>query len=197
MSTDVTAPPRERLLAAMADAIVEVGYGALTVADIVRLARVSKRTFYQEFADKADCLVALYETSSTRVVRAVEAATADVPSGSLQLDAGIAAYLAELQARPAVVRTAVIEILRAGPRGLAVRREVHRRYAALLVSAMQPDGRGGSPSPAVAMALVGGINELLLEALEAGGDERIAELGEPVRALLRPFLDMPDSARGG
>ena len=46
---------RERLIAAMAASVEERGYADTTVADVVRLARTSRRTFYEHFQDRADC----------------------------------------------------------------------------------------------------------------------------------------------
>ena len=55
---------RPRLLEGMAHSVATRGYADTTVADIVREAGVSKRTFYECFATKADCLIALYEAAS-------------------------------------------------------------------------------------------------------------------------------------
>ncbi|MDT0406846.1 TetR/AcrR family transcriptional regulator, partial [Streptomyces edwardsiae] len=50
---------RSRLLDAMNESIVEDGYQNTTVADIVRRAKTSRRTFYEHFASREDCFVAL------------------------------------------------------------------------------------------------------------------------------------------
>lgn len=49
---------RARLLEGMARAVAAKGYADTTIADIVREASVSRRTFYENFADKAECLIA-------------------------------------------------------------------------------------------------------------------------------------------
>ena len=59
---------RARLTAGLADAIAEKGYAAATIADVVRHARVSKRTFYEHFADKEACFLALYSESSDELL---------------------------------------------------------------------------------------------------------------------------------
>src|SRR5436309_3282404 len=53
--------PRQRLLDGLRQAIREQGLPQLTISDIVRNARTSKRTFYECFADKDACLVELAE----------------------------------------------------------------------------------------------------------------------------------------
>ena len=58
---------RTRLLEGMARAVTAQGYAQLTISDIVREANVSKRTFYQYFKDKTDCLIALFNHSALRI----------------------------------------------------------------------------------------------------------------------------------
>ncbi|REM69108.1 TetR/AcrR family transcriptional regulator, partial [Mycobacterium tuberculosis] len=53
-----------RLLQGMAHAVAAKGYAETTIADIVREAAVSRRTFYEHFSTKTECLIALYETAS-------------------------------------------------------------------------------------------------------------------------------------
>jgi AcrR family transcriptional regulator len=182
---------RGRLLAGLAEAITEVGYAELTVADVVRRARVSKRTFYEHFAAKEDALLALYEAQSARVIAEIEGAIAGVPPGEPRLAVGAAVYLASLQSRAGLVRTLLVEILHVGPPGLAMRRVVTRRFAALLQRELAAAGAGAALAPGVATALVGGINELILEAVEADRADRLLDLQAPVAALLRAFLVPP------
>ena len=54
-------PQRARLLEAMVRAVAEKGYEAATVADAVRLAKVSRGTFYELFSSKEACLLAAYQ----------------------------------------------------------------------------------------------------------------------------------------
>lgn len=51
---------RERLIAAMAEVCAEKGYAECSVADVVKRAGVSSVTFYEQFADKRDCLLAAH-----------------------------------------------------------------------------------------------------------------------------------------
>ena len=61
-------PNVARLFGGLAAAIAERGYAASTIADIVRHARVSKRTFYEHFPDKESCFLASYRASSEQVL---------------------------------------------------------------------------------------------------------------------------------
>jgi AcrR family transcriptional regulator len=198
LADDSTAGPepagdhRNRLMDGMAAAVAEKGYADTTIADIVKHARVSKRTFYEQFAGKEECLLALYAAASERVIGAIEEAV----RGGTDLDAQVAlateAYLGRMQAQPVLTRTLFIEILAAGPAGLRVRRDVNRRYAELFRAVVEADRRAHpgrrSLSPELATAAVGGINELILQAVLADRTDRLTELAGPASELLRAVL---------
>ncbi len=190
--TDEAGEYRARLLEGMAAALGEKGLAEVTIADIARHARVSKRTFYEHFAGKQDCLLALYVASSERALAII----ADSIDPALGLDAQIKktteVYFSSLQERPAVLRTLLVEILAAGPRGLEVRRQVNRRYASLLrrvVAASNKQGRKRHAlSPRMAAAVVGGLNELMLQAVEGGDLGRLRGLARPAAELVRAVV---------
>src|SRR5580698_6040917 len=54
----VQASQRERLLRAAVAAVADKGYSAVTVADIVRRAKVSRAAFYIHFRTKEECFLA-------------------------------------------------------------------------------------------------------------------------------------------
>ena len=85
-----------------------------------------------------------------------------------------------------------MEIQAAGPRALRLRREVHGRYAELLraLSAQAAAEEGGLRplSPLMATAVVGGLNELMLEAVEDGREARLSELAGTASSLIRALL---------
>lgn len=172
----------------MAEAIAELGYAELTIADIVRRARVSKRTFYEHFSTKEACLVALYEKEAGRLVATIAAAIADVPPGERRITTGTRVYFESLAANPRIAKTLLLEILHAGDAGLAVRRNVLRVFAALFVSQFEALGKNGVLTPAVATALVGGINELVLEASEEDRLDQVDVLADAVETLVRAVL---------
>ena len=63
-----------RLLDGLAASITERGYRESTVADIVRCARTSKRTFYDHFASKEECFAELLSTNNEGLVEALRVA---------------------------------------------------------------------------------------------------------------------------
>jgi AcrR family transcriptional regulator len=186
---------RVRLMEGMAAAVSEKGYAATTIADIVRHSRVSKRTFYEHFADREACLLACYAEGSELALRAVAEAARGAGPWPRRVRAATHAYLAALQARPALTRTLLVEVLGAGPRALALRRTVLRRFAKLLCDLVEA-GRRDHPevrelTPAMATALVGGINELVLSTVERGGVGQLGQLEETIAELVRAVLSPP------
>ncbi len=179
---------RDRLLAATLGGIGDVGWADLTIAEVVRRARVSKRTFYEHFATKEACLLALYESESSRLLNELDAAIAQVPRGEGRIGEGASVYLGHLRARPRVVRTLALEVLHLGGEGLAVRRRVMQRFAAHMQREINAAGTRPPISLDVAMVIVGGINELVLEALEAGRIDRLEELAKPIVEVIGRVL---------
>src|SRR5436309_11922108 len=56
----VTEIQRARMLAAAVETVQEVGYARMTVAQVIARARVSRKTFYDVFADREDCFLAAF-----------------------------------------------------------------------------------------------------------------------------------------
>jgi AcrR family transcriptional regulator len=193
--------------------VAERGYAAVTVADVVASARVSKRTFYQHFADREDCFLAAYVAAAegplTRIAEAVAPAVeadpgAPAPDLAAEVDAATRAYLEALAQQPELTRTLLTEISGLGHRGWRVRREVLNRFADQLsalvaLGAARWAAGGGDEVPGLvgvrglprptAVALVGGINELVLDAVEDGRGDRLGELAPTVTELVLAVLD--------
>lgn len=193
---------RERLVCGMNAAVAEKGYGATTIADVVRHARVSKRTFYEQFDDKEACFLAAFDAASAHVIGAMTSA-ADAAAGAgrpwqERVERVTAAYLDAMAAKPELTQVFLVEILGAGPRALARRRESMERFADQMVAfcdelrrvepALRPVSR------ALAGAVVGGVNELVLGAAEHGRAGELAELREPAVTLIRSVLTGPERA---
>src|SRR6187431_2133826 len=91
---------RSRLLEGMALAVGKKGYGDTTIADIVREASVSRRTFYEHFATKAECLIALYEAASRNALKVLRDAIDPSHDWEQQVERGLGAYLQCMASNP-------------------------------------------------------------------------------------------------
>jgi AcrR family transcriptional regulator len=167
---------RSRLLEGMAHAVAAKGYGDTTIADIVREASVSRRTFYEHFATKAECLIALYEAASHNALKVLRDAIHPEHEWQTQVERALSAYLGTMASNPVLMRTLFVEILALGPQGLASRRRVNQEIADFILAVVNAQRTTPLP-PMMAMAIVGGINELVLEYIE---QDRVSQLGELV-----------------
>jgi len=172
---------RSRLLEGMARAVADRGYADTTISDIVREASVSRRTFYEHFAGKADCLIALYEAASRNALKVLRDAIAPAHGWEEQLDRAIGAYLACMAANPVLLRTLFVEILHLGPEGLAARRAVNQEIADYMLAVVG----NARVTPELAMAVVGGIHELVLQAIEDGAVDELPNLTATAAALVK------------
>ena len=183
---------RARLLEGMARAVAAKGYADTTIADIVREASVSRRTFYEHFSDKAECLVALYEAASGNAIAVLRAAIDPASDWEAQVEQAMGAYLGVLARNPVLLRTLFIDILGLGTPGLAARRRANQQLADLMLDVVnnRPGERKRKAplQPTMAMAVVGGINEMVLQSIEQGRAAKLQELVEPASALLRAAI---------
>jgi AcrR family transcriptional regulator len=175
---------RSRLLEGMAAAVGRKGYADTTIADIVREAGVSRRTFYEHFATKADCLVALYEAASRNALKVLRDAIDPAHDWEQQVERALHAYLECMAGNPVLMRTLFIEILHLGPVGLATRRRVNQEIAEYMLAVVGPR----KLTPELAMAVVGGIHELVLQAIEDGQVEELPQLTATASQLVKAVV---------
>ena len=181
----VLASQRGRLLDAMAQAVSDHGYGATTVAHVVALAGVSRKTFYEHFGDKEECFLALYDTGIAFVLQRIIEALGDEDADSdprARVVAGLEAFLAVLAEEAAFSRAIIREVHAAGPRALARRRATLEVFAQRYEQ-INADARAKDPSIAplshdIALALVGAISELVAIRIDDGQTGRLPELTE-------------------
>jgi AcrR family transcriptional regulator len=179
---------RERLIEATVEVVGAKGFPATSVADVIRAARVSRTTFYEQFRDKQDCFIAAYEDRGALQFEHVRAA-AKRASGSMQrLQAGVRAYLEVLVEEPALARTSLIEVLAAGRQAAASRDSIHARYGDLLRK-WHAEARGENdeipPMPDEVFACaVGGVSDLLAATARDDGTERLPALAPVIVTFL-------------
>jgi AcrR family transcriptional regulator len=201
----VASSQRERVLAAMRELVAGRGYQAVPVTEVIRHAGVSRKTFYELWAGKEECFVAVYERAMERLLApTLQAFEGDEPWPD-RLRTALGVLLGALAADADAARICFVEVLAAGPLAL------ERRGLALagldpLLAPPGAAGEGGPASdgqPASSRALVAGSVGYLAEALHreiaAGrGAELPALRSELVRTLTRPFAEpatvTPDAA---
>jgi AcrR family transcriptional regulator len=192
-----------QLLRGMARCVGDKGFGATTIADVVREARVSKSTFYAHFADKEACYVALYSAAVDNVLDAMREADAAARADGLRwrehLAAVNAAYLTSLARGGSLTRSLLMEFQTAGSAAQAMRREVFDRYVRfmrkLCDALRRAEPRLNRVSPVIALAVVGGVNEVVMHRIETRGVGSITGLGDVATGLWVAALTGATGAR--
>jgi AcrR family transcriptional regulator len=143
---EVVANQRARLHGAMVEASAARGYESVSVAQLCRLAGISKRTFYEQFKNKQDCLLASHE----RLLRQAAASVSEVHGHSSQsgdereLTNVLEALLQEVRENPKAARLVLVDAraqhLRASAAHGRPRRQLQCEIAAGFAR-LQPDGR--------------------------------------------------------
>lgn len=178
---------RARLMEATIDAVGAKGYAATTVGDIIKTARVSRTTFYEQFRDKEQCFVASYEDAAGAQLEYVLTATKGTASAIQCLQVGVRAYLEVLTNEPAYANAALVEVLAAGLGAAASRDAVHRRYATLLerwhARARADDPHIPEMPDEVFDAAVGGVSDLIATSVR-GGTQQLTGLAPVIVTFL-------------
>jgi AcrR family transcriptional regulator len=156
-------PQRAKLLDAMVRVVAEKGYEAATVADAVRLARVSRGTFYELFESKEACLAAAYRLGNDVLAARVSQAIQGAEDWREELRLGLRAYLRTFDEEPLFARVYLLEWAPiAAERDAAIRRFA-RRYG-------RSFERGGIGVPDEALyVLAAGVHDLTTAHVRAGG----------------------------
>jgi AcrR family transcriptional regulator/DNA-binding MarR family transcriptional regulator len=120
----VTEIQRARMLSAAVDAIEENGYARLTVAQVINRAKVSRKTFYDLFADREDCFLAVFERTLEQIRARVMEAFEQEPSWREGVRAGLATLLVFIDEEPELARLCIVDALGGGRRVLEERARV-------------------------------------------------------------------------
>ena len=174
-----TAPAefRRRLLEGMAAAIRETGYRDATVADVVRHARTSRRTFYEHFPSKQACFIDLLREANAAMVRQIGAAVDRRARWDVQVRQSIEAWIAVAQSDLALTLSWIRDLPSLGADARHLQREWLEAFIVLVRELTDtPElraagvGQGSPPSRQLMILMLGGLRELIATTVEDGGD---------------------------
>jgi AcrR family transcriptional regulator/DNA-binding MarR family transcriptional regulator len=185
----VTEIQRTRLLAAASDALDEFGYARMTVAEIISRAGVSRKTFYDAFADREECFLTLLEETTARAATLA----AEAYYGRRHWRAGIRSALSSLlvlmESEPALARLWIVETLKGGERVLERRAQALEHLANLIGEGRTAANAACEPPDLVAVGVVGGALEILHARLLTSSDEPLTDLLGPLMYMIvLPYL---------
>lgn len=182
----VLASQRGRLLDAMAAAVADKGYAAVTVADVVERAGVSRRTFYEQFDDKEACFLATYDIGVELVLGAIRKAVDPIPETDWRDRARVSVktFLDVLAAEPYFAWALVIEVMGAGRAALKRHSEIMGLFAQVwsrLYDLARREDRALPVLPSEVFAtLAAGSEGLVREELHTRGAKALPKLHQPI-----------------
>jgi AcrR family transcriptional regulator len=185
---------RRRLLDGLAESIATHGYRDTTVAHIVRRARTSRRTFYEHFAGKEACFIALLTRTTGELVGQISAAVDPGAAWSTQVRQAVEAWIASSESAPAITLSWIRDVPSLGAASRDLQRDVMESLVAMIQTLCDTDewrSAGVGPVPRqLAIILLGGLRELIATSVEDGGEIRdITEVAVQASiALLGPRL---------
>lgn len=196
------APPgaRDRLVRALEQSIEARGYRQTTVADVVRLGRASRRTFYRVFSTKDDVLLALVEDVNASLIEDLRASVDPSLPWRRQVATSIRVYFAHVQRWPAVHLCSIRELPYLGEIAEPVIRRGTDDFVELIsIMTDNDEFRRAGLQPASrhqALMLQGALNELVADGLQRSGSvDDVVELAiAATAALLSLEPDAPVSA---
>lgn len=180
---------RARLLGGAIRVAGTHGYAGMTVTAVIAHAGVSRKTFYDFFADRESCFLAALDVVLERSIHGARRAYDTADAWPDRLRAAFVWTLQALAACPHEARMAFVEVLAAGPEALA-RRDAARAEFAVLV---EPGFSAAPRRPALPLllpeAIVGGLSEVVSMRIRDGQTDTLPELlPELMYCALAPFL---------
>jgi AcrR family transcriptional regulator len=180
---------RARLISAATLAVEELGWSAATVAHITSRARVSRRTFYDLFESREDCLLAALRDIVERVAGEIAAAELDGCGWADRVRGGLFKILSFFDREPGLARLCVVQASRGGPRILEYREGVFARLASVLDEGRGESARSRECTVLTAEGLVGAAFAIVYARLLANTRrESLASLlGELMSLIVLPY----------
>ncbi|HEY0516879.1 MAG TPA: TetR family transcriptional regulator [Solirubrobacteraceae bacterium] len=191
----VTEIQRSRMLAAAVEAVEEVGYAHMTVAQVITRARVSRKTFYDVFADREDCFLAAFEQALEQVrARARESFEAQ-SNWREGMRAALARLLSLMDQEPGLSKLCVVEGLAAGEKVLERRAAIFEELAQVIdLGRSEPNAL--DPPGVTAEGVVGAIFAVLHTRVLEGGKPPLLDLLNPLMSMIvLPYLGTKASQR--
>jgi AcrR family transcriptional regulator len=190
---EVLRDQRERLIDAVPRVVAERGYEAMSVADIVKAAAVSRNAFYKNFADKQECFAAAHDAGHERLFEVLTGSCDSAASVEERVQGALAAGLEAMAADPDMARMLFVEAPSAGEGIALAYHEWLRRYGTLLRMAAPEKPPQTIPAPEVEGVIVGGIASRVASELLHGRAKKLQDLGAPLVEYVLAFYRLGDT----
>jgi AcrR family transcriptional regulator len=184
------------MLAAAVEAVEEVGYARMTVAQVIGRARVSRKTFYDVFSDREDCFLAAFDQALGQAkVLATEAYERE-SNWRDGVRAALARLLMFMDDEPGLAKLCIVEALGAGERVLERRARALDELAAIIDQGRFATTATREPPEVTAEGVVGAIFAVLHTRLLEGGKKHFTDLlGSLMSMIVLPYLGTRAASR--
>lgn len=180
---------RARIIGALAEEAAEKGFGAVTVAGIVKRAGVARNTFYENFDSKEACFVAAQEYAMAMALERVVEAAGGFESWPRRVRAGLAAFLGYVVDEPALAKACMVEALAAGPSSVKNYEESQQAFISLFRLGRDVSPYGKELPASLEEAIVGGVFWIVYQRLAGSEPEAVLDLlPELTEFALTPYL---------
>jgi AcrR family transcriptional regulator len=194
---EVARSQRERLFGAMVAVVSEKGYEATRVTDLLALSGVSRKAFYEHFADKRECFLAAVQAL-------VDAGTSIMLHGynapgswEQRVQTGLEAFTRLLAAQPAAARMCFVEIYGAGEPAIELVERTFNEFEGVLRAALaETEDRAGMPEEIV-RALTGGLRKVIHTRLHRGQEADLDGIAPALTRWAMSYYPPPEPLRQG
>jgi AcrR family transcriptional regulator len=186
---EVAEMQRSRLLAAAVAVVDEWGYDGTSVARITERARVSRRTFYELFENREDCLLAVLDSGVDQIATEIAGANLEGLPWRERVRRGLWVILCFFDREPGFARMCIVESQRAGKRTLEARQRMLELLADIVEEGRGESSRSSYDAALIAHGLVGGIFSILHTRLLDPRREPLSDLlSELMGMIVLPYL---------
>ncbi len=187
---------RERLIAGLAEAVAEKGYAAVTLSDIVKHAKVSRRVFYANFESKEQCFLAAFEVVVAHLRELVAEAVEAVEGWPQQAIAATRATLSFLSSEPDLARLCLVESRGAGPAVVARFNEAVGEMAPLLARGRAERPEAERLPASTEDSTIGALVSLAYRKVAGGEAAQLEDLlSDCAELVLLPYLGPEEATR--
>jgi AcrR family transcriptional regulator/DNA-binding MarR family transcriptional regulator len=186
---------RARILGAAVQVACERGASDVTVAHVVQRCGVSRRTFYEVFSDREDCLSAALDDAASQIAAPVVAAFQSKGRWHERIRAGLVELLAFCESEPALARFVLVESLSAGPQALARRDELSQALVAAVDEGRREASKSMKPTALTAEGIVGGVIAVLAARVSDEHPDLLGLTGGLMGMVVLPYLGTAAAAR--